>query len=174
MNLFSIALLVVIGLQTLGCGKSDITAQIKIEMYAVPLSPEGASGDQAPRWQEYKFLRASWVNADGSSTIMHEELDAAALRIVERPQIILQKAAADYDASYSGLTLDFDGAIKGANRDGSELTTVLANTSINLTQALDLTELTNDITFVVKVQWNNTINSEGLMQSPSLTLSRQN
>lgn len=158
----------------LGCGKTSTSGALNIEMYGISVSPADAAGDQAPRWQEYKLIRASLMSADGSPTIIHEEADPTVVKIVERPQIILQKSTDDYENKYSGLSLDFAADVKGADRHGNELTTTLATTTLTLTQEIDLTELTSSMTFVVKAAWNNTITSEGSMQAPNLVLTNQN
>jgi hypothetical protein len=163
-----------LSLGLLGCGKTSTSGELNIEMYGVSVSPADAAGDQAPRWQEFKLVRASLITADGTPTVIHEETDPTAVRIIERPQIIFQKSTEDYENKYSGLSLDFAAAITGADRKGNELTATLPTTTLTLTQEIDLSDLTGSVTYVVKAAWNNTINSEGSMQAPSLLLTNPN
>lgn len=149
-----------------GCGAFSDETKLEIQMYGVPRAPESAAGDRDPQFQTYEVQSITLASPEGDVALLTE---AQSFKIVDRPQIILDKVADDLSGkSFTGLTVVLSPTVVGGDNDEADLTFTLSNPTLALTRSLAIEEGKNT-TFIIKANWANTIGS-GAMTEPTFEI----
>lgn len=148
----------------LACGAVSTDQVLKVTMYGVSKAPAQAAGDREPDFLSFQLNDVQLLGKSGAgpTDLLIDEEEPKVYRIIDRPQVIFEKAIADLEGeSFDGIVLRFAATVEGGDSQASSLSFTMANPDISLNQEL-LVEKAENLECTIKLNWGNTLTDESL------------